>query len=159
MKMTDLENWLQAEKHYKRMRLYNTIYTNWIKFMVVPSIFAWCVGITFLLYVTFSPSGLPFFVYCWFPLVAGSSMFVITWLCYDAVVAKRAADEVMEKLQSRQAPYFRRFTQAEKLVVKGRARALQPVYLALGEYAEVTLDVPVNIWDEVINQLLFLLSL
>ena len=63
MRMTDLESWLQAEKHYKRMRLYNNIYTNWMKFMVVPALFAWCVGITFLLYVTFRPSGLPFFVY------------------------------------------------------------------------------------------------
>ena len=86
-------------------------------------------------------------------------MFIITWLCYDAVVAKRAADQVMEKLQSRQAPYFQRFSRAEKLLVMKRARALQPVYLAMGEFAEVTLDVPVSIWDEVINQLLFLLSL
>ena len=86
-------------------------------------------------------------------------MFVITWLCYDAVVAKRSADETMEKLQSRTAPYLQRLTPADKLFVMRRARALQPVYIAMGEYAEITLDVPVNIWDEVINQLLFLLSL
>ena len=86
-------------------------------------------------------------------------MFVITWLCYDAVVAKRAADEAMEKLRSRQAPYSQRLRRAEKRLVMRRARALQPVYIAFGEFAEVTLDVPVNIWDEVINQLLFLLSL
>ena len=160
VELTDLESWLEAEKHYERLRLYNVIYMNWIKFMVVPSIFSWCVGIPFLLYVTCRSTGLPFLVYGWFPEVAGVSMTVITWLCYDVVVAKRGVDEVKEKLQSRTAPYFQRLTLLEIVLVMRRVGALQPVYLAMGEFAEVYLDVPVNIRDEVINhQLLFLLSL
>ena len=159
MNITDLESWMEAERHYRRMRLYNTIFMNWIKFMVVPALFAWCVGILFVLYVTCRPSGLPLLVYGSFPLIAGVSMIVITWLCYDAVLAKRGADEAKEKLQSRTAPYFQRLTQADKVLAMRRARAFQPVCVAFGEFAEVTLDVPVSIWDEVINQLLFLLSL
>ena len=159
MKITDLESWLEAERHYRQLRLYNTIFMNWAKSMNVPTLFSWSSGIVLLFYVTFRPSGLPFLVYIWFPPVAVVSMFIITFLCYDAVVAKRVADEAMEKLESRTASYFHRLPPAEKLFVTKRARALQPVYLALGEFAEITLDVPINVWDEVINQVLFLLSL
>ena len=159
IKIRNLESWMKAERKYRRMRLYNTLYMNWIKFMVVWSLFCWIAGITFLLYVTFGPSGLLFLVFIGCPASAEVSMVIVTWLCYDAVVAKRAADEAMESLRSRVAPYFQRLTQAEKLEVMKRAQALRPVYIAVWEFAEFTLDVPVNLWDEVINQLLFLLSL
>ena len=120
MKITDRESWLEAERHYRQLRLYNTIYMNWAKSMNVPTLFSWSAGIVLLLYVTFRPSGLPFLVYIWFPPVAVVSMFIITWLCYDAVVAKRVADEAMEKLQSRTGPYFKRLSRIEKLEVMRR---------------------------------------
>lgn len=83
------------------------------------------------MYVTFGPSGLLFLVFIGCPASAEVSMVIVTWLCYDAVVAKRAADEAMESLRSRVAPYFQRLTQAEKLEVMKRAQALRPVYIAV----------------------------
>ena len=142
------------------MRLHNTIYQNWLKYLVPPVIFIWAAAVTILLYITFRPSGLPLLVYCWFPLVAVCSMFIITWLIYDAVTVKRSADEVLSKLQSRTTGFYRTLREpAEKKEFMIRSRALQPVRLTIGEFTEGTMEVVVSIWEEVLNQLLFLLSL
>ena len=147
------------ERLYKCVRLYNTMYLNWMRYLLAPAIFLWCAAITVLLYVTFRPSGLPLLVYYWFPLVALVSVFIITWLFYDAVGTKRGADEVLANLQSRTAGYYRRLGPAQKRELLRRSRAIQPVYLDIGQFTEISLEVPMNLWDEVINQLLFLLSL
>ena len=87
------------------------------------------------------------------------SVLTITWLFYDAVVTKREADEVLTNLQSRTAGYYRKLGRVEKRELLKRSRAIQPVYLGIGQFTEMTLGVAMNLWDEVINQLLFLLSL
>ena len=86
-------------------------------------------------------------------------MVVITWLFYDAVSAKRSADEVLANLQSRTTRYYERLDSHGKIEFVRRARALQPVRLRIGEFTEASLEVAASIWDEVFNQLLFLLSL
>ena len=127
---------------------------------MAPVIFLWGTGVTVLLYITFRPYGLPVLVYCWLPLLAVISMFIVTWQFYDAVVVKRSTDEVLSKLQSRTTGYYRTLLQrGEKTDFMRRCRALQPVRLAIGEFTEFTLEVAMNIWEEVFNQLLFLLSL
>ena len=86
-------------------------------------------------------------------------MFVMTWLFYDAVLIKRKGEEGLEKLQSRTAAYYNRLDLFSKREVMRRSRALRSVYVPVGEFAEVSLDMVVTAWEEVLNQLLFLLSL
>ena len=157
--LTDLDGWNRVEQLYNCMRLYNIMYFNWMRYLLAPVLFLWGAAVTMVLYVTFRPSGLPLFVYCWFPLVAAGSVVIITWLFYDGVLSKRAADEVLANLQSRTAGYYARLGPAEKMELLRRSRALQPVYLGIGQFTEISLEVAMNVWDEVINQLLFLLSL
>ena len=66
---------------------------------------------------------------------------------------------MLENLQSRTASYFYRLEPAEKKELMRRAKALQPVRIAMGEFAEVTMEVYMSILDEILNQLIFLLSL
>ena len=75
-----------------------------------------------------------------------------------SVVAKRTGDEVLGKLQSRTAEYFCQLELAEKKEMMRRAKALQPVRIAMGGFAEITMEVYMSIWDEILNQLLLLLS-
>ena len=98
-------------------------------------------------------------VYCWFPLVAVAMIIIVTWLLYDAVSIKRSADAALANLQSRMTACYQRLQRAEKTEFVRTARALQPIRLAIGEFTNITLDVVTTIWEEVINQLLFLLSL
>ena len=76
------------------------------------------------------------------------------------VMTKRSGDEVLSRLQSRTAGVYRTLREpAEKREFMSSSRALQPVRLAIGEFTEATLGVVVSIWEEVLNQLLFLLAL
>ena len=132
-----------------------------MRYVVAPTLFLVALAVTALLFITFRPSDLPFLVYCWFPLVAVVAMFLLTWQFYDAVVVKRTTDEVMANLQSRTSGYYRtlRGNPAGKAEFMRRCRALQPIRLTIGDFTEFTLEVVMNIWEEVFNQLLFLLSL
>ena len=141
------------------MKIYNIVYMNWFKYMIVPSIFSGCVTIVITLYGTCRPTAMPLIIYLAYPLSAVVLLFTLFRVCYVAVVAKRACDDVLGKLQSRTAGYFSRLAPVEKREMIRRGRALQPVYIGMGEFSEITLEVSMSIWDEILNQLLFLLTL
>ena len=141
------------------MKIYNIIYMNWLKFVIAPAVFSACVTIVITLYVTCRPAAMPLILYFGFPLSAMVLLFIVFRICYDAVVAKRAGDGVLGNLQSRTAGYFSRLGPVEKREMTRRARALQPVYIGMGEFSEITLEMWMSIWDEILNQLLFLLTL
>ena len=83
---------------------------------------------------------------------------VISWVVYDFVMVKRAADQVAVMLQSRTEPFYNRLSLIQRKELNRRARALRPVRISIGNFADVSLEVLVNMWDEVLNKLLFLLS-
>ena len=150
---------MQVEKLSRCMKLYNVILMNWFRTEIVPPIFSVSVCTIACLYVTCRPSGLPFIIYCVFPVAAVVALFGVFRICFDAVVAKRTCDEVLGKLQSAARVGFPRLQPAQKKEMMRRAKALQPARIAMGDFAEITLEVYVSIWDEILNQLLFLLSL
>ena len=92
-------------------------------------------------------------------MIAVAAIFGIFRLCLDAVMAKRKGDEVLGNLQSMTENYFGWLEPVEKKVLMRRAKAVQPLRIAMGEFAEVTVEVTVNILDEILNQRLLLLSL
>ena len=131
----------------------------WLEHMVAPILFSICSSIIILLYVTVRPSGLPFFVYIWFPLVAIVAMSIMSWVVYDAVRIKRTAEQVIGTLESRSEPFYRELSLVQRNELSRRARALRPVHLSVGNFADLSPEILANMWDEVLNQLLFLLSL
>ena len=141
------------------MKLYNGVLMSWAEQMLLPLLFSVCSAITILLYVTVRPSGLPFFVYVWFPLVAIAGMYVVSWLVYDAFMVKRAAEQVAGVLQSKSEPFYWELSPFQRKELTRRARALRPVHLSIGIFSDISLEMLTNMWDEVLNQLLFLLSL
>ena len=159
IKIQDKEGWMEVERLYRCMKIYNIIYMNWLKFLIAPAMFSACVTIVVTLYITCRPTAMPLIIYVAFPLSALTVLLVVFRICYDAVVAKRAGDGVLGNLQSRTAGYFSRLEQAEKREMTRRVRALQPVYIGIGQFSEITLEVSMSIWDEILNQLLFLLTL
>ena len=97
-------------------------------------------------------------VYVWFPLLAFDAMFAVSWLVYDGVMVKRTGETVLGKLQSQSEPFYWRLSLDQRKELSRRARALRPVKLSFGNFADASLEVLANIWDEVFNQLLFLLT-
>ena len=155
----DIESWLKVERLYRSGKLYNLVIMRWLKVTSVLLLSSTSAAITLLLYATITASGLPMLIHCWLPIIAGVTISLTTWIFLDAVWAKRAADEVLENLQSRTEDCYGRLPLTERKELVRRARALQPLYLGLGNFTELSFDVIISVWDEVLNQLLFLLSL
>ena len=104
-----------------------------------------CVAITFLLYLTFRPSDLPVLVYGCFP-VAGATMFLTTSIFLDAVMAKRAADEVLGNLQSRTGHYYSRLALNERKEIVWRI-VRNPPFLGDLELEWLLPKLGIQIWN------------
>ena len=128
--------------------------------MIAPILFVGSAGTVVLLYVSLRPSGLHVLIYCWFPLAGISIMGVVLWICYDVVVVKRLADEVLGRLQDvKGLKFFGQLEKQRQMEMLRQGRALRPLSLRVGEFSEFSFAVTYNIWDEILNQLLLLLSL
>ena len=132
---------------------------SWAEKILSPVLLVACSGIILALYITVRPLGFPWFVYMWCPLVAIVGIFIISWIFYDIVMIKRAAEEVVGRLQSRSEWMCRSLALDQRKELRRRAGTLRPIHLSLWNFADASFEVLANVWDEVLNQLLFLLSL
>ena len=64
----------------------------------------------------------------------------------------------MNRLLDYEAEHLRGMTKKQRMNIMKRAQALRAVNFPTGPFAEFSLNVTINIWEEVLNQLLFLLS-
>lgn len=90
---------------------------------------------------------------------AGATEFAnVFWTSYQIISVVRASEEVIEALRSTVTDgYSRAPPELRKYIVK-KGKATRALYYRVGNFSDFSLDVPVGIWDEIINQLLFLLS-
>ena len=83
---------------------------------------------------------------------------VIGWLSYDVVHLTKVSEGILGTLQSREFSYRLPVADSDKHALIKRARALRPVLLSMGEFGEYTLQLPVALWEEVLNVLMFVLA-
>ena len=159
MSFTDLDGWRKVEKMYTCMRLCNVLFMNWVYYVLGPIIMGIGSGIVLLFYISVRPSGLPPFIYYWIPFIAFGTFLVLSWLWYDVVTMKREGEDMVEILQSRSHRFLRELEPHQRQFVYRKGRALRPPYLTIGQFSDMTLEGLVGVWDEILNQFLFLLSL
>ena len=87
-------------------------------------------------------------------------LFVIFWISYDIMLVKRTAEDRISRFASHDgAPYLGRISRQQRELVVKRAAAMKVLEFPIGDFADLSLDLPVMVWEEVLNQVLFLLSL
>ena len=155
----DFESWKKVEKIYVSMRLYNIMFMNWLHYVLGPVILSIGLGIVMMLYISVTPSGMPPLIHYWIPVIAFGAIMILSWLWYDVVAMKREGDEVMEGLRARTHKFLWDLKLAERKRLLLKARALKPAYFTIGQFTDMTLEGLVAVWDEILNQFLFLLSL
>ena len=154
-----MNDWKRVYRLRRIMQVYNVILVDLTSSIVLMGVVGGVCGIIVVFYVTIRPSGLPWFIYIWFPVVGALTMVLIAWISYDGVVVKATVENVDGNLHSGLDSWRFRALQARRRTVYTRMlKSLRPASLRLGPFGELTLDVPVNAWDEIMNQLLFLLS-
>ena len=116
-------------------------------------------GAILCLYIPIRHHEVPALLRLCFLLVAAIILGVTFWWSYDVVLLTRASEEVLEKLKSFDKNWREHgVSDLQRLRYLKRAKACRPVDIPIGIFGEFSLDVPVIMWDEILNQLLFLLS-
>ena len=141
------------------MEIYNKIFSSWLKFAICPALVGgFCAVVTFL-YVTLRHTNLPIFIYLAFPYSAVTLMGLLLWISYDADQVMKSSRQLCLQLRSLQAPCFSGWTKSRREKAVKRALACRPCTFPVGIFADFSLTVPLRIWEEILNQLMLLLSL
>ena len=156
--MNDMESRAVVERLYICLQYHFRVYIVWIKFQLPPTILSVSVAVIITAFVSIRYTDLPLILYIFYPNTASNIMLIVFWLCYDGVRLVRASEEIIGRLQSESAGYLRPLTRAGRSQVLKRAKVMKELEFPLGEFSEVTLNLPIAMWEEILNQVLFLLS-
>ena len=158
MKITDIDVRAKVERLYICYELLNRINYTWLKFMLPPTIFGVSLTVIVTTFVSIRYTELPFMYYIFFANTAFTLMLIIFWLCYDALLITRDSEDIMSQLLSFEAPYLRSVSKAGRIRVMKRAKAMRVIEFPIGEFADFSISLPIVLWEEILNQVLFLLS-
>ena len=147
-----------AEHLYICAELFHQAFSRWVKVMFPPTLIGLSVTIILTTFVAIRYINLPLFPYIFFPYTAFTLMVIIFWISYDAVVVTRSFEDVLGQLLSYESAYLGKMSRTERVQLIKRARAMRSVTFPIGEFADVSISFPFAIWDEILNQVLFLLS-
>ena len=148
----------KVERLYICYELFNRINYTWLKFMLPPTIFGVSLTVIVTTFVSIRYTELPFMYYIFFANTAFTLMLIIFWLCYDALLITRDSEDIMSQLLSFEAPYLRSVSKAGRIRVMKRAKAMRVIEFPIGEFADFSISLPIVLWEEILNQVLFLLS-
>ena len=150
---------MELERLYAVGQVYNKVLDAYYKFMVPPAVFGGGAAIVFLSFVTLRHTELPLYIYWLFPYMTISFSVVLFDLCYDGILVIRASEASLSTLRSKEGQYFRRLPIEEQKAMSRRAKALRPAFFSVGNFAQFDMSMPIGVWDEMVNQLMFLLTL
>ena len=156
--ISDMESRAVVERLYNYCQLHNRVVHNWLKFMLPPTISGVSTAVIVTTFVSIRYTELPLIFYVFYPNSAFNLMFILFWMCYDMVRLIRASEYIIGQLLSHDAEYLKSMPRAVRIQVLKTARAMKPLEFPLGDFAEFSLNLPVTIWEEILNQVLFLLS-
>ena len=148
----------KVERLYICTELHSRISSVWLKFMLPPTIVSVSLAIIVSTFVSIRYTELPLCYYVYFPNSAFTLMVNIFWLGYDGVLITRDSEGILGQLRSSQAPYLRSVPKHVRTLVMKRVRAMRVLEFRVGDFANFSVNVPISIWDEILNQVVFLLS-
>ena len=158
--MRKVEDREEVERLYICLELYFRILQTWVRLMLPTIIFPPSCAIIIAVFVSIRFTSLPYILYQFFPSTAVTIVGLLFWFIYQMELVQKGSEDLRSRLLSREAKYVSgnlKETRIRRLLI--RARATRPVSYPVGEFSEVSLGLGVNIWEECLNQVIFLLSL
>ena len=159
MNVRSIDDRLNLRHQYLKLQVHTAIGNNWVMFMIVPTIVSVASSIIVCLYATLRHTELPIYMYIFFPYVGANLFGLLFWLAYEVIMIIRASEAIMGTLSSTEEQYYQESPVQQKLYIRKLARSTRPIFFRIGIFMDFSFDVPVGIWDEIVNQLVFLLTL
>ena len=144
---------------YIMLEVHMKIYRRWVAVALVPSLVNACGGIVLCLYIPIQHPELPMALNFTILLIGAVTLVVIFCTSYDLVLVMRASEAALGRLTTFGENWRESgISDLQRLRFLKRAKACRPLEVPIGAFAEFSLNVPVTMWDEILNQLLFLLT-
>ena len=159
MHTTTLEQRKELELLYITLEVHTKIVRNYHVIINFSNLINLGGAIVLCLYIPLRHPEVPALLNLCFLLVGIIVLGVCLWWSYDVVLLIRASEDVLGKLKTFDGNWREKgISDLQRLRFLKRAKACRPVDVPIGIFGEFSLDVPVIMWDEILNQLLFLLS-
>ena len=158
IQVTDMDVRPRVEHLYICQELHSRVGYIMMKIMLPPTILSLSLGIIVCMYISIRHTDLPIYLYVIFPYIAFTLLLIIFWLSYDIALITRDFECIRGQLLSHQSPYLVHMSRHERKCVMMRATAMRVVEFPVGEFADFSLSMSVAVWEEVVNQVLFLLT-
>ena len=155
----DMESRALVERMYYRVLHHNRVVQTWMKFMLSPTLSGVSLAVIITTFVSIRYTELPLIFYIFYHNTAFNLMLIIFWMCYDTVLVVRASEDVMGQLLAHDVAYLRHMPRAQRIQALKRAKGMKVLEFPIGDFSEFSLNLPVNVWDEILNQVVFLLTL
>ena len=136
--------------------MYTKVVNVWFKFIAPNGLVNVGLAIVMGAYVSIRHTELPPLLYAYFPCATAVMAGVFFGLCYEGILIIRASEDTLGRFRSLENTAT---SQSERLAVSRRVKALRPAIFNVGDFTEFNMGVPIGVWDEIINQLVFLLTL
>ena len=155
----DVQGREKVEKLYRYLQIYHRLHCLWWNWTVPGTIFSLSTSVVLGMYVGLRHTEIPWYLYWVFWCAAFGVMPQIFGVGHDVVFSKEDSEEVVERLQSPGSAELANFPVEERRNILKRARAMTGLRYSIAGLANYSWAVPLGAWDEILNQLLFLLSL
>ena len=159
MNVRSIDDRLNLRHQYVKLQVHVTITNNWLMFMIVPTIVSVASGIIVCFYITIRHTELPIYSYAIYTYTGVNLSGLLFWRAYELIMTIRASEAIVSTLSSTTEQYYQESPAKQKLYIRKLIRPTRAIFFRIGIFMDFSLDVPVGIWDEILNQLLFLLTL
>ena len=150
---------VKLERLFIVLQVFNKFFDGWYKLVTLPSFFAGGFAVVVALYATIRHTDLPLLLYLLFPYMTVVFTVIMFDVCRDGFVAVRVSEDVLSRLRSTEMEHLSRLPMLDKMASLRRAKALRRIDGNVGIFGEYSIDIPVGVWNEILNEIFFLLTL
>ena len=159
MNPSDLETRAKMENFYVRLQIFNKAYCVWWEWALPGALVSLSSTVILGLFVGIRHTELAWYLYWVYPTTGVVLLFQIFGFAYCVVCVQQDSEEIVEKLQSTASQSLAGLTLEDKRKVLKRSKAMTPLPFDINGFTNYSWAVPLAAWDEILNQLFFLLSL
>ena len=141
------------------MQVYHRLHCDWWYWTLPYHILSLSATAVLGMYVGIRHTELPWYLY-WIYWIAGFGvLLLLVGVGHDIMFAKIESERIVEFLKSPVSGGLEKFSSAERKMILKRSEALHSLQFRIAAFAVYSWAVPWRTWVEILNQLLFFLTL
>ena len=140
------------------LEVFHRVFVPWWNWIQPHALFALSCTVILGMFIGIRHTDLPLLLYSVYPAAAVCLLFNVFGFAVEVTTVQKQSDEIVENLQMR-ARSRQHVSIEQRQWAMRKVKSMKPLPFQVGPYTEFSFSVPLAAWDEILNQLFFLLSL